>query len=876
MYDYLVDHAIKNVWCNPGQDGQYIVAPYRISPRVGYLNTAKIMNRAVRLPTQGSYYHLFQIGQLNPVLLSLLANSPQWSREKWISIAECCSKNTMIADIYVDSGIMVPRHEVYYLATDEKNLVIAVKSNKKINIDYSRDTIYIRIYDNAYYESIRSDRLEDGIIVAGTTIKNNGDILDYQNRIKLQRAKHGWCSVYKNGYLVQDIDLTNTVIGDVVEYVYDSSIKRIVELVVDQLEVYESELDMARKYLVHYEWDGEESIEYHDDVDIYVINEYSPSKYSGVYYHRNVSSSCRMVTHRDYGLLVSHIRHFTNALNNNRAGVILPSQLKIRLHIRKSGYDRKLVFENNRLHELYKLEDTRILAAMVGTDSTVSNWRASNLELSSYCKLMRSKANEINRDLVIDAYGYNGLSVLLGDTPKLTYNYSGKQQVTVNYGLQATSTAYEYDEAGLLVDVNIHDSGTVYNAVDSNCRLVEMINGIGTNYPEVIFANDNISLPKYDNYRVYYCHVIGDSYDELDNNWVDITDSDYYRVENNTLIWNGLDYNQCIMVRTDRTFLHYSLGIIPTDGVIRFTLSELEDRGNGIKHYTMPVPAGELDLFLNGYSLIENVDYYVNFPEIVIVNKSYLTINPNTTVQKLVIRFTGFCNSDLNRDKADDYGFVVHGLLSNNNVFDIRDDRVLRIIVDGRCLHRSQLMFSELHSGINVTNVDNGKPYCIKDIVVPMKDLTDTNTYQLRSQSLNIDKAVSDYLTQYLPQPDRLAPSAITNRHPVVSPFISKILHDLITYHYFTLDRLLTIDDNKIYELCKPYEEWLKFDPINPEFNTDSRYIEIHPHNHYNTVSLNLYQYRFLKRVVELYSNGLVDLSHFITLNNIEAFNNGR
>lgn len=874
MYDYLVDHAIKNVWCNPSQDGQYIVAPYRISPRVGYLNNVKLMGRLISLPTRGDYYHVFQIGQLNPILLSLMPNVPQWSREQWVNLANCCTLNTMMADVYVDTGISLPRHEVYYLTSNEKNIIIAIRANSKININYGSDTIYFRVYDNAYYESLRSDKLADQIIVAGMTINDTGDILDYQSRINLLKAKHGLCTVYRNGYLVDGISILDTNVGDVVEYVYDSSVKRVVELVVDNLEVYQSELDNARKYLIHYEWNGEECIEYHDDVDIYVVDEHSVGKYRGVYYHRNVSNSCRMVTHRDYGLLVSHIRHFNSSLQNARDSVILPHQLKIRLHIRKSGYDRKLVFENNRLHELFKLEDDRILAAMVGTDSTVSNWQASNLEMSNYCKLMRSDANDITRNLVIDAYGYNGLSVLLGNTPKPTYLYSDRQQVTVNYGLQATSTAYEYDEAGLLIGYHLHDSGTVYNAVDANCRLVEMINGTGTNKPEAIFGKDNISLPKYDNYRVYYCHRTGDSFDELDNNWLDITDSDYYRVENNILIWNGLDYNQCIMVRTDRTFLNYELGIIPTDGVLRFTLSELEDRGNGVKHYTMPVPAGELDIFLNGYSLIENVDYYVSFPEVVIVNKSYLTMNPNTRVQKLVIRFTGFCNSDLSRDRADDYGFVVHGLLSHNNKFDIRDDRVLRIVVDGRCLHRDQLLFSELHSGISVTDVDNGKPYCIKDIVVPMKDLTNSNTYELRNKSIAIDKAVSDYMTKCLPQPDRPAPSAITNRHPVISPFISKILYDMLTDHYFTLDKLLTIDDNKVYELCQPYEEWLRFDPINPEFNIDSRFIEVHPHNHYNTVALNLYQYRFLKRVTELYSDGLVDISHFVTLEDIEDLTN--
>jgi hypothetical protein len=43
-----------------------------------------------------------------------------------------------------------------------------------------------------------------------------------------------------------------------------------------------------------------------------------------------------------------------------------------------------------------------------------------------------------------------------------------------------------------------------------------------------------------------------------------------------------------------------------------------------------------------------------------------------------------------------------HGVLSNNNKYDIRDDKVLRITVDGKLKTRADMIFSEFHSGISV------------------------------------------------------------------------------------------------------------------------------------------------------------------------------
>lgn len=83
-------------------------------------------------------------------------------------------------------------------------------------------------------------------------------------------------------------------------------------------------------------------------------------------------------------------------------------------------------------------------------------------------------------------------------------------------------------------------------------------------------------------------------------------------------------------------------------------------------------------------------------------------------------------------DEIDDFGFVEHGFLSNNNRHDIRDDKVLRITLNGSLKDRNDLQFSEGHDGISIVNSLNGQPYQIKDIIVPLKQLVNENTYSLR------------------------------------------------------------------------------------------------------------------------------------------------
>jgi hypothetical protein len=865
QYDYLVDHAIRDVWCNPEQDNQHIVSPHRLTSSEGVFNSARVMKREIKLPSSREKYHLFQIGQLHPLILGMFEYSPAWVREQWISAKDAIIDLNFIMDIYNIQGIQLPRFEVFYMFTNDRNFIVAIKENRTIPINYKTDDIFIRVYTNAYFDSVRAHSSVETTYCYGAKISSSDQLLNVQYLYESYATKSGLVYGFVNGRLVDKIDMTTTKIGDTIDFVYDSSVLRTVTFRIGDLPYFESILDNKRKYLLHYVSQTNDTIDYHDDMDIFIADEYLPGRYNGVYYHRNNPNACRMVTHRDYSIVVDYFMQYAAQLQLMAGDRILDFEnLKVRLHIRKSGYYRPLVFENNRIQELYKLSSTQVLNAMCGVNAGVSVWRAENLENSAYTQLMRSNAVNISRALVEEAYGYNAVSKILGDTPKLTYDYSGRKQVEVPHGLESNSMAYEYDSDGLLIGFYRHVAGTVYNCLNNNCALVEMISGIGDYYPDVRFGTDNIPIPTSAEYRVYRCHYQEDG--TLDNDWKDVTDSAFYTVQNNTIVWSPTDYNSYIMVRTNAKFLAYEQHIFPVGGTLEITLTEMETRNHIVDNHILPVPMGELDVFLNGRSLIEGLDYFVNFPRLVIVNKAWLRHPLSTTAQKVHVRFTGFCKTELVRETPEDFGWVQYGLLSKNNKFDIRDDRVLRIVMNGQLYDWSQLKFSETDLGLGILNARNGYPYQIRDIVVPMRQYTDSDTYAYRAESKVIDRSVSDYLTTLLPEPSYANPSAIPRRYEVVSPFIARIIYELRVGQIPLATVSKSLTDNEVIEICQPYEFMLAFDPTQPDVGADANYVIIHPHIEYSAVPLKFYQYRFLQQVVKLYSNGLVDLSSFIIL----------
>lgn len=858
MYDYLVDHAIKNVWCTPDQDNQRIYAPKRLTSNGGVKSSFRVMWRLIAMPDVKSHWHIYQIGQINPVILNLLPDVQEWT-----SFSEAMNSRKLIADIYTGNGVQLPRFDTYFLFTSDHNLIIAIKKNRNISWDFDAEQPYVRLYSNAYFASERADAVADIIYTNGANIVKTSDILNIQNEYQSYSTKMGATYVFVNGIRVDSINLFTVTIGDWCEFVYDSSIKKIVDFKLSDLQVFTSTLDSTLKYFLHHADGNVTTIDYRDDIDVFLMYSTGINSHKGLWYHKNKDDSVRMVTHRDYSIPTAYIAGYDAKLTSILGvGGYVPQDLIIRLHIRHSGYDRALVYEANRIKELYKLPAPLIPRAMLGLDATVVNWQVANLEASGYTEIMAAECCDITNPLVNTAYGYNAISRLLGNTPQLTRLESGVQVADLPYSIQTSCTVYEYNADGELLGHYLHTLGSRYNCINPAAVMIEAISGIGGITLTDRFSTENIDVDETQSYRVYWNFkgTVG-----IPADWVDITGTDKYTVVDGTLMRTPAIVAGVIMIRTEDKFLAYNLTLPMVDGELRFGIRQTRPVNAVATSISMEVPLGQIDIFLNGKSLIRDLDYILHFPEIAIISKEYL-VDPLNTLQKIHVRMTGYCDTTLTVSKPTDVGFIEHGLLSKNNKFNIRDDKVLRIIIAGQVYDRSELVFSEDHTGVSILNPINGKPYAIQDTIVPLKTYTAEPTFVVRERALVIDQAVAQYLTLKIPEPVISAPSAIINRYALFSPFICKIIYDLKSGVLDDARYKTSYSDMVASAICVPYLHLLQFDPTQQATELNSNYVIVHPHNLYSVINLDLYSYRFLERIVKIYTNNLITLSGFVTL----------
>lgn len=865
MFDILRDHAVKSVWCSPEQDNQIILAAARITKKGGDTVSTLVMTRRILLPEPKKYYHVYYVGQAHPTILGLLPKDPFWAEQPWINMTEAVNNLPLFCDVYMDNGLRIPLSQVYYQYTPDRGFIFCVEVKPSFNLNMDDNQVYLRLYTNAYYDSTEADGLTSNTRVVSKLIYAMTDVLEIQSIEAQWKAMGGATFSYVNGTMVDSLSPLSVTIGDYVECIIDLSVKRVIDFPLTGLPAFTSLRDQKQKYLLHYPETSDHVIDYVDDIDVYVLVKSEYRTY-GRYVHRNLHETLRMVTHRDYSLLVDNVSNTHQSLVDWLTAQGKPAgTASVRLYIRHSGLVKKLPFENNRIFELYKLDDQSIVSALIGADAIVPYWKAAELENSAFIRSLDIDYAQIDIDLIEKSYGYNAISKVLADSPIYSNAAFGVPEAfMLPAGLQNNSTIYEYDEMGVLLGWSTHTMGAVHVAEHVDCSYIEGVVGLGSHNPAVTFGVTDIPVPSNSNYKVYMAY--GEN-TIARTPWIDVTDSDMYEIADGLLKWTSADEDYILMVRTDEKFLAYEFSLLPVAGTLYFPLTEV----SGGLHRELPVPMADLDIWLNGRSLIRGLDFTYEFPNIHIFNKDYLTQPAGSTAQRITVRFTGFCETAdgvmVPAESTDDYGFIEHGVLSNNNRYDIRDDRVMSIYVKGALKRRDDVIFSEEHQGISVTNALNGQPYQVKERLIPLRGLTLSETDLLRQASLVIDRVVGSYLSLHLPQPSRNAPSAIQERHRLYSPFFAHLINDLQS-GLFPREKLQKkLLDSDVIEICKTYTPLLKNDPLNEELGIDYRFVLIHPHQLDTTILLDVESYAFLKRVVQLYGKNLISLSGHLNIN---------
>ena len=887
MNEALLRYATSTIWCSPDQDQQFVYKLSRVGSPDGNKKSFWSPFERIALPDNTHTWQVYQIGGVSARNLNLPKERFHWHR-----LDELVTKRLLLTNIYTEDGLQFPRFEAYCALLHGDGFVLAVRQNERI-ADLKTKDLYIRFYTNAYFGSERSAS-NRWLEVAGKRFLNTNDILLFQRAIddKLETYK-GAVTFLVNGHMVHNISPVTCTEGDVAEVVFDPSVAHVEEFDVKDLPTFTSILDSRRKYLLHHTKDVDH-IEYCDDIDVYIYKQ-NGVRIDGVYYHRNDPQGIRMVTHRDYSIPVDRVRafmeqHHASPTFNNKMADHLEAQwkdvneLKVRLYIRNAGLERPLQAEANRIQELYRLTDAQVRAAMTGLKATVPEWRAENLENSPYCRFMakptsfvmpifvndptRTSESKIQAQaLVGDVFGYHAASRLMAPSPLTPIIRDSTRMFELGFEHYEESTVFEYDDKGLLLGQYYHVKGQYYIPTNENTALIEVISGQSSDHLSETYGNNKVALPETYNYRLYVNDVWAG---ETVGTWKDITNdpklSDYGEIQHDATgqrywVWKLNSKTQYGLVRSDEYFVFHTEELPTKEGVLSFTIN---DTINGAKTI-MSLEPGVLDVWLNGRSLQEGLDYIVQWPKVVISNREYVDLG--ATNQTIQYRAYGLPTTDNQRQPFTSSGYVEYGVLSHNGRYDLHRNKNQRIVIDGHLVVPNQVAMEEDDGNTVISDYRNGAPYFIQIPPVIFHDVYDDD-YIARTQDDLIDKHVSDYLTELLPVKARPNPDMIEYRYTVVSCFANKVLSDLLTGQLKPTGIDGHYSEQTIREILKDYEYLLPFDVVQNGF--DKEHVSITVSWHDETVELPYYQYNFFVRALHLYLKQVPDLAQQLKIGDIK------
>lgn len=899
----LLNYAMKKVWCEPIQDRQYTFKPHRATGYIGSKDMVVVGRHRIGLPvgvgsSPDSRYHLYHIGAIDRSSVGL----DGMSKDVWVNVPFIMEQNDAIVTIYLDNGALVPLNLCYLKVLADGALVLAVET---LPIDYgtysmsigsiqenylaktrlSDSELFIRFYKNSYLGS--SEFLGESEQYSSEPVRTLSKKIDVANDyfvfnsqlIQLKRQFNDKSFVFfADGFVMKQPLAYQPALylGKTLSVTFDGTVDRIEYHKLSGLPSFRSKLDEGKnKYLVLSLSDGAEYIEYCDDVDFYLINGRSQEQFKGTILNRYAKNIVRQVTHNAWAVDSDQIESLIHRHDffSNRGS------LHLMVVIRKASIKRGIPHQFNEVNELYKLPRALRLEAMTGVNSTLLQWRADELENSDYCKLMGAADKQILLPLVADALGYNvvtmqaepvihkavdpntGLAPILSDLYRNPIPTGG-----------TAKTVFVYDNDRLLKGRYFNNTPTVNELLpaqySTDAYLTEIFHATlsETTDGSIYGQNVNDLLGKYWGYRAYVCPLVSGA---PNGKWQDVTGlNNYYQETGNGIVWNWTLLNSSGLYpayRRNGHVLCYDISppitLTGYSGKMEFTIASTNSWvGTNTLNGRSSIPAGTVDVFMNGLKLIDGLDYHLDWPKIVICKRPLGL--PTQTV--ITIRTYGTCDPvTIAPYQKLDFGFVKGGVLSVNQRYDIRASRSISVNIAGMTYLPDEVSFAENELLFGVTD---GLPYESVSYLTPVEPyLDDRTTASFLAKSLAVDRAVTDYMTPRLDMFDPELPIVNWDRYRLFSPFLNFVIHAMVHQGSFA-DATLQgrYGNTEIETWISSFKYLLAFDPCTKPLDKD--YVVVYPHQYNAPVTVTAKQYSFLDYLVRNYLNGNTMLSQSVNI----------
>lgn len=834
MDNWLVAHARQYAWQRPGADGTLMIAPHKITPPTGAIGHVRDGLSDIPLPGTG-WWHAYHLGKLHVREGNL--NIPVGI---WYKASAVINHVNAFILIYNEQGLGLPMDKAYFYRDRNGAILLAMQQSAKYKWPET-DTLYVKFYAG-WSGGDRAESVPD-TTTEYMTIPNPLARQAVINRIReLRTTRKGYLSVWVNGELRDNLVVADLNTWDDVELRVDGRVRRVQDFVLGDVKSFNSTLDNKRKYLLHLP-KGDNRWSFNDDVEIHIFY-----KNRGRYYHHHRSEAIRNLTYNDLSIPAERVKD----LRTSWGELTNIDEVVVRVIVRDDYLDQPALFNTDRLFDLYRLTDDGIVSAMVGVNANVPEWRAANLEQSAANRLAAAKPRAITRELSTAAYGYNAVSHYAADTPQKLQQDERGWNCRLPDLLARRSTVYEYDVNGVLLGSYSHNDDAYYYARNANARLVEALVSEQGDAMDIVNSASDFQQEAGINYSLYLQILKSEKPTGefvLAEEGVDYTRVDGY------VTWTVDRTRRQPTVISDKKHLFISDTFEVKDGIIQVGVTSRDENGNVRPLF---VPMETVEAWLNGHPLVHGIDFTVQWPTVTIVNKVFIN---DGEVNRVDLRARGVTGTL----RVPEHGFVSSGVLSNNSRYDVREDKVVRIVAGGRLVHRSDVVFRE-DSAVGVTAVPDGVPYSVDDPTIPLRTLVSGDTYALRDKARDMDSRIEDYLTVWFPTPPPAAIVPLPSWYHLYSPVLNKVMWDILMHRLTVVedDETHRISTTQLDEIMEGYKDLLPFDPAFTGF--DKRFVRVHPHVKYETVNVPELTFALLDRINARYLNNAVTLNQYLKI----------
>lgn len=648
--------------------------------------------------------------------------------------------------------------------------------------------------------------------------------------------------VYINGWLYNNAKLPALMSGDIVSLYTDPDVVGYCDITVDDNQTgYYSNLYGEYREVLHIPKVLNPN-NYVITVDTLFMGILDPESGKGVYGHRLDPHALESITHNDFSISRSVLQAFQNSVGSQ--------SVIVRLYVRMATEPSVIGREVNQIVDLYSFDDFEIQDQLVGISTQqIKEWNASYLEQSTYLDLLYVFGGYPSGTVLtklVEAMGYYDVVSTIAQS-QVSYKYDGAAVVVakpvVLRGYDCEAIVYSegrkvpkdavvvLDECALSITIGFTDKNyiapgsliTIY-MTEGGERVPRYFSPTLTN-PSIVMDSEDYDLVKiisYPNDQKVWSDTTRQGFVSIP-----VSPADYKTVVNsdNTVTWtvSSVHYGSqfylvpiCAMTTST-----YPVDNFLTDKEPIIIPLEMTDSDGNVIPLLTP---RSLEVYLNGYRLIENIDYSVSIfvgsnndvlqRLLMVSNSLYLNLSGTGNTIEVVVH----SGEVVSRDS----GYVISNFIHRDTPPMVWSKTCGRVFGRGKLLHNPSEQGNTL---VASSPVIDGSPY-LTEWTQPY-----SVTKLLRSISADRDSDLRVRVGRLLGASNPNYPTTviINQLYSLYSPYLAKIAHDVAAGIMVIYDDPVLTQFLKQFDAYKPlYAKDPTLGTVNTEI--DRRYVTIAAH----------------------------------------------